>query len=86
MEKERIPYIFSERETVLQQISEANKRYEEDHTVDLDEDHIPTNCFFVVVDAPPGQPAQASPDEILAQADMDILNLTEQLILLQEGL
>lgn len=86
MELERIPYIFSERETELQQITESNKRVVEEYAIDLDENHIATKCFLMVADAPPGQPAQASPDEIIAQVDERLLEKEYELLLLKEGL
>lgn len=81
---QRIPYRFEDRAAVIAQIEAARKIIVHSALYDLDENGRHTNCFFEVVDAPP-EPEPNYP-ALLAQADTDILNLTEQLILAQEGL
>lgn len=77
---ERIPFEFSNKDVALEQVLNSGKAVLETVMINLDENHIPTNGYFVVVDAPPPQP------DLLAHADARILDLEYQLILAKEGL
>ena len=81
---QRIDYVFDQRDTAMAEIFANGLAIVHDTTTDIDADGKPATCYFMVVDAPP--PAGPSAEELLAQADMTILDLMEQLILIQEGL
>ena len=76
----KILYEIENREATIAQIAADGQVIRGDVTIDLDENGRLTNCYFIADDAPPAEP------DLLAQADMTILDITEQLILAKEGL
>ena len=77
---EKRMYEIEERAATLAQIEAEGKTYVADNIIDLDENGRPTNCYFMVVDAPPPEP------DLLAEADEYILELEYQNLLLKEEL
>lgn len=76
-------YKIEDRDATLANIFASGRVVVKDVTIDLDANGILQTCYCITEDAPPLEPDFQA---LLAQADMDILNLTEQLILTQEGL
>ena len=80
MDENKVSYTANERDVSIEQIALSGKSIVADVSIDLDANGVPQTCYFIVEAAPP------VPPDLLAQADLDILDLTEQLILAKEGL
>ena len=75
-----VPYEIEERESTLAQLAANGEGFVEDAKINLDPNGRPQNCYFVVDTIYP------TAADLLAQADMTILDLTEQLIIEKERL
>ena len=76
----KIPYNPQNKQSVLQQIAAYNKIVIEDAIHGLDENGNYTDCFLIILeDTIPAE-------DMLAEADMKMLNLEYENILLKEGL
>ncbi len=77
---EKRPFHFFDYDSALLQIAAEGKAAVERVLIDLDENGIPTNCYFIVQDLPSAEP------DLLAAADQRILELEYENLILQEGL
>ena len=76
----KVEYRLENREAVIEQLDAEGKRRIEDVLINLDANHIPQTCNFIVDDTPPSDP------DLLAAADKRILTLEYENLILKEGL
>lgn len=76
----KIPYTPQTKQNILQQITAYNKTVTEDAMHGLDENGNYTDCYLTILEN--SIPAE----DMLAEADMKMMNLEYENILLKEGL